>query len=173
MKAVKNIMLAGIFFTANLSSAALFAKGEDYSVKLKSIEKIHSQEKGGDELHVSITEFPKEGVPSHYQIPNFPSHWLSPYLYNVKDLTLWKKNVQSCTDLKVVFSLVEEDIPPWNLDDLLGSVTLDLKCDKGKMVSSWLIPNSANTEALGKDSGEFKFKGEGAEYKLNFQLDKK
>lgn len=172
MFVVKSLIYAGIFFTAILSSTSLFAE-EDFSVKLKSIEKIKAQEKGGDELHVSVTEFPKEGKPSHYQIPNFPSHWLSPYLYNVKNLTLWQKNMKSCTDVKVVFSLVEEDLAPWNTDDLLGAVTLDLKCEQGKMVSSWSIPNNNITEKVEKKPGEFVFKGEKAEYNLNFQVEKK
>lgn len=173
MSAVKNLILTGVFCAANLLSSSIFAENMHFSVKLKSIEKIQEEEKGGDELHISITEFPKEGRPSHYQIPNFPSHWLSPYLYNIKDLTLWNKNLQSCTDVKVVFSLVEEDFEPLNIDDLLGSVALDLKCEKGKMISSWSIPDSANTEQVGKKSGEFKFKGDKTEYRLNFQLERK
>lgn len=173
MSIVKRLILITVFFNGVFLSGAIFSKNIDFSVKLKSIEKIKTKERGGDELYISVTEFPKEGTPSHYQIPAFPSHWSSSYLHNIKDLTLWNKDLESCTDVKVVFSLIEEDIAPWNIDDLLGSAVLDLKCDKGEMISSWSIPNNANTKQVEKKSGAFKFEGKGASYQLNFQLERK
>jgi hypothetical protein len=173
MSTVKPIFLTAVIFTAHLWSTPLLADNPSYSVKLQSIEKIRSAEKDGDELFISVTEFPEEGVPKNYQIPSFPTHWLSAHLKNVKDVTLWQKDMQTCKGVKVVFSLVEEDVPPWNLNDLLGSVVLDLKCENGKAVPNWTIPNKENTEKLTEGPSKFLFKGYNSEYHADFHLENK
>lgn len=161
-----------IFTVCFLGMTTLYAD-EEYSVKLEHIEKIKSQEKRGDELYISVTEFPTVGTPSHYQIPNFPTHWLSARLTNVKDVTIWRKNIKSCDNVKVIFSLVEQDIAPWNIDDLLGSVELTLTCENGKLVPNWVIPNSAITQKVQNEKDSFSFTGENAVYRAHFKLEQK
>lgn len=170
LKAAISSLSVGI---ASMAMISPLMAVEQYSVKLERIEKIQSQEKKGDELYFSITEFPQKGQPRHYQIPSFPAHWLSGYLSSVNNVTLWQKSMQSCDETKVIFSLVEEDLPPWNLDDLLGSVELNLKCEQGKLVPHWSIPNQKITEATPNVNGGFQFKGDSSEYRATFKLEQK
>lgn len=173
MKVVKYGSIAVSTIIAVLFACTSLQAQEEFSVKLQEIQKIKPQEKRGDELFISVTEFPKGQTPRHYQIPSFPTHWLSNYLTNVKDVSLWQKNIQGCQDVKVIFSLVEEDFAPWNLDDLLGSVELNVKCEQGKFVTDWIIPNKEITEPLANEKNTFTFKGNKAEYRARFKLEQK
>lgn len=152
-------------------------EAETWSVKLQSIEAIRPQEYWGDELYISVTEFPEQGVPSRYQIPHYPGHWLSDYLKKVQGVTLWKKRWDQCKNVQIIFSLVEEDLEPWDLDDLLGSVELRLRCENGKVKAQWLIPDKENTVRLEDQDGSFLFSGKKYEYRakllFNEGLDRK
>lgn len=157
-----------------LVNTNIFAQSEEIAVKLKKIESIHTQEKYGDELYISVTEFPaKEDQPRHYQVPAFPTHWLSRYLQNMHDVVIWKKSVDQCEPVDLLISLVETDVIPWNVDDLLGSIELKVKCVNGKAVDEWSIPNPKITTKIANEKNAFSFTGEKAEYRAVFNLDKK
>jgi len=150
------------------STSVLAQKEKVLSVKLKSLEVIQPEKKGGDELYISVTEFPQGEIPTHYQIPTPPSHWLSKYANGVKDVVLWKKPMQQCEPLNLLISLVEEDHPFWQMEDLLGSIELKVTCVKGKAVEQWVIPNSKITSGSKND---FLFTGKQAKYRLKFKLE--
>lgn len=173
MKVVKYGSIAVSTIIVALFASPVLQAREEFSVKLQEIQKIKSQEERGDELFISVTEFPKGQTPRHYQIPSFPTHWLSTYLTSVKDVSLWQKNIQGCQDVKVIFSLVEEDLAPWNLEDLMGSVELNVKCEQGKFVTNWIVPNKEITEPLANEKNTFTFKGNKAEYRARFKLEQK
>ncbi len=158
-------------FAISVFASPSFAQTEQIAVKLKTLEVIRQQEKSGDELYISVTEFPTVGSPSHYQIPSYPTHWLSKYLTNVKDVVIWKKNLNHCEPIDLLISLVEEDFAPWNMDDSLGSVQLKVQCVNGKAVEQWTIPNSKDTSKVSNDNNAFTFTGEGANYKATFSLE--
>ena len=107
MKISRTLLLSVAFFTVNIWSHSLLAMEGAFSVNLKKLELVKEQERDGDELYISVTEFPKKGTPKTYQIPNSPSHWLSRHLDGVKDVPLWSTQLKSCTDTQVVFSLVK------------------------------------------------------------------
>lgn len=165
----KGLLMTALLLVANPVSA----QDEKMVIKLDVIEKIHAQEKGGDELYFSITEFPSKGRPSHYQIPEFPSHWLSEHLKGVQNVILWEKASKECEPVKVIISLVEEDLPPWNIDDLLGSIELNVKCENGKLATQWNIPNKENTAVIGNVNNAFSFSGKNAEYHAIFSFEKR
>jgi len=152
---------------------------QEVSVDLQKLKVIQEQEKSGDELYFSVTEVPldkkwekgKFPLPKHYQVPAFPSHWLSKYADKIHDVTLWKKTGKGCESTDVLFSLVEEDTPPWNLDDLLGSVKLQMRCENGKTVTHWEIPDSKITASVPQKSNTFSFTGDGAEYSGTFKVE--
>ncbi|MBI2791971.1 MAG: hypothetical protein HYX61_08435 [Gammaproteobacteria bacterium] len=149
----------------------VYAQNEMLEVKLQSLQVVKTQEKYGDELYISVTEFPLNKKASHYQIPAFPSHWLSKYLHNVKDVVIWQKSLNQCEPVNLLISLVEEDLTPWNIDDTLGSVELKVECVNGKAVEKWVIPDPKNTTKTKDDGNEFSFSGENAEYKAIFKVE--
>jgi hypothetical protein len=168
---IQLFLLFSISFSGNIASAATETK-EQLTIKLEELEKIKSQEKGGDELYFSITEYPARSPARHYQVPSFPSHWVSDYFKSLKNIVLWQKDMTTCEPTEIIFSLVEEDLPPWDPDDLLGSAKLKISCDAGKVVKEWIVPNKVNTnEEELKDKTVFEFKGEGADYRATFKVE--
>ena len=151
---------------------------EEISITLEKLDVVHQQEKCCDELYFSVTEVPRDAkcekckfrLPKHYQVPNYPSHWLSKYSNKINNITLWKKTVNGCESTDVVFSLVEEDLPPWNLDDLLGSIELKIRCENGKLATHWEIPNGKITAQIADNPNGFSFTGKKAEYHGLFKI---
>lgn len=147
------------------------AQKENIAVTLKNLEVIQTQEKGGDELFISVTEFPTQENARHYQIPAYPTHWLSKYLKNVKDVVIWQKSLNHCEPIDLLISLVEEDFAPWDLDDSLGSVELKVECVNGQSVEKWIIPDTKNTVKINGNDNGFSFTGHKAEYRAIFKLE--
>ncbi|MGD9592321.1 MAG: hypothetical protein AB7V32_07365, partial [Candidatus Berkiella sp.] len=131
---------------------------------------VQPQESGGDELYFSVTEYPAKGSPKHYQVPSFPSHWLSKYLPNVKDIVLWKSSSSQCESADLLITLVEEDLAPWNIDDALGSVSLKVECINGKAVETWSVPDDKTASKIPSKQGAFTFDGQGAKYQAQFSI---
>ncbi len=166
------LRIVGIILICAFGHAA-FAQGQEISVKLKNLKMIQQQEKGGDELYISVTEYPAQGKPIHYQVPSYPTHWLSKYITNVKDVVIWKKTDAKCEGAELLITLVEEDFVPWNMDDSLGSVALKVECVNGKAIEKWSIPDQKTAEKISNENGAFTFKGKGAQYKALFTIESK
>lgn len=162
-----------LFISLSLFVTPVWAEADNLTVKLEAIEKIQSQELGGDELYFTITEFPLGKSPSYYQIPGYPTHWLSDHLEKIKDIVLWKKSVRACENIDVVFSLVEKDLPPWNLDDDLGTVELKVRCENGQVKANWSIPNPKTAATILEGGSAFSFTGKNAEYHAVFKFEDK
>lgn len=159
------------FFGLSTFSTIALAQNQELQINLKSFNVVRPQEERGDELYISITEFPKNGLPKNYKVPPFPSHWLSQYLNNFKEMTLWRKSFNECEPLDLLITLVEEDSQPWDPDDSLGSVKLEISCINGKLDEKWNIPNAEKVAKINEKKNAFHFKGNNAEYDIQFSLD--
>lgn len=157
-----------ILLVSVLVASQLFAQ-EKISLRLQKLEVIQPQEQRGDEIFLHITEFPLNSKPKHYYIPHRPAHWLSKHLAQVQNINLWQKQ-GVCEPTNVLISLVEEDAEPWNINDLLGSVMLRIKCENGKINKEWSIPDSKNT-SYGDVENVFQFQGKNANYRATFLLE--
>lgn len=160
-----SLLLVGMCFFAPQCFAA-----QNYAVQLEWIKRIERQEERGDELYFNVTEYSNKSNPTFYQVPSFPTHWLSQYLENVKDVVLWQKPLQEGESVQLIFSLVERDAPPWNVDDLLGSVKLNVKLDSGHLQKEWKIPNKEITERVEGKTNTFDFEGDEGHYRVKFRL---
>lgn len=148
-------------------------------LRLVSLEMIRHGEIGGDELYMSITEFPKSTSQKkgrHYQIPKLPIHWTSDVVGKIHDLTLWKGTLEDNDAVTLLVSLIEYDSAPWDLDDLIGSIKVRMRVnDEGKLQSEWTVPN--NVEVLPEEliiNGEkllrFNYSGDNGHYVVTYQL---
>ena len=99
---------------------------------LENVTAIKSSEEV-DELYMAVTTYPSSGRPSHKQIPEFPRYWLSSHLGHVKDVQLWKGSLKPSESVNIHLSLIERDVPPFNVDDLVGTVILKILNSKGKI----------------------------------------
>ena len=116
-----------------------------FQVNLLTIKAVNTGERGGDELYLDVTKFSVDGDHKHIRIPEHPMYWPSEHLEKVNNLSVWKGELVNGQSIELVFSLVEHDIPPWNVDDLIGTVRLKLMNDNGDLVSNWSMPNRATS----------------------------
>jgi hypothetical protein len=137
---------------------------------LEKIEVVRTAEDlSGDQVYVNITEYSSMDKPTMHRVPEYPSHWLSKYIDKVKNIPLWNKPIKDAESVELIISVVESDAPPWDVDDLIGSVKLKVYIEKGKLEQEWSIPNNAIVKKEG-EMGHFVLTGDGAEYKISLKL---
>jgi hypothetical protein len=120
-----------------ITSFSCWAEPQLVTLKLNAIEKFKSTEKRGDELYFHITEYSSLSAPVHRLVPEYPINWLSDYLSDVKNTTLWERSLREGEAVELVLSLTERDVPPWNLDDLVGTIKVKFRHDGNALVQEW------------------------------------
>lgn len=157
-----------------LFAGTLHAKDLHAVIKLVSIESTQSSESYSDEVYFSVLESRDTGSPEMYRVPNFPLHWQTKDLPNMRDIKLWEGDLQDNQSAQVVLSLIEHDMPPWNVDDHIGSAKVTLKNQKGKIDIKWGQPSfNDQPEVTQADLKVPKYvmMGEGAHYTLQFHVE--
>lgn len=103
---------------------------------LSSLEAVVTQE-NIEELFVAVTSYSTKNQPSHQEVPSFPRYWLSSHLDKVKNVLIWQGNILSQEKVTIHLSLIERDAPPFDVDDLIGTIIITLNnTEKGVMVSA-------------------------------------
>lgn len=161
--------------SSSTSSPKSSAKTLPVSVKLAEIKAEKTSEKKGDELYFHVTKYSNLGHSVESRIPIFPEHWLSKQLNKVKNVEIWKGSLKEGESIKLIISLLDQDLPPWDADDLLGSAQLMLSNQKGKLKTEWVVPVFEETEEVemlkpGKPQ-HYLFKGAGSLYDVAFSVE--
>lgn len=140
------------------------------SVELQSIEVVKTSEKGGDELYIDITQYSNLGESKIDRIPEAPLHWVSSQLDQIKNVPLWKGTIRDNEEMKLFISVVEQDNPPIDVDDLIGTALVMLKNDRGHLKTNFDLPvfeDRANQKThAGQDPREFIMQGDNSNYKV-------
>lgn len=130
-----------------------------------------SDKKNGDRLYFDIAEYRQGELQQFYRIPKKPVHFLSQAIEKVKDVTLWRGTVKEGQAVDLAISLIEEDFPPWNLDDLIGVIKVKLQNNAGKLTTDWRMPNKGQLiSSRLAEQVRFRLTGSGADYKVDLQL---
>lgn len=157
-------------------STAWAAKSVSPELILMHINPIKTLESSGDELYFDITEYPSSGKASHMRIPEYPLHWPSRHVKKLKEVSLWHKTLAPEQAVTLIVSLVEQDTPPWNTDDLIGTVRLHVKNVEGRLEYSWSTPNRADAPVSVQSrygtAQKFQLLGEGGNYELFLRMGK-
>ncbi len=163
-----------LLFMGCLVSLGISAKEFPVVVKLHTIKAERTLNAKGDDLYFEVTQFPTEGEPGDSRIPLYPLHWLSNQLDEVKDLVLWTGVIKEGESTKLTLSLVDQEIPPWEPDDLIGGAQLILKNAKGELNKAWSVPPFAKAKEVELINGtypqRFVFKGDGSLYDVSFSV---
>lgn len=145
------------------------------ALHLLRIQTSQTTEKKGDELYLSILTFQSEGKPHHYQIPEFPLYWSSKSLDQIKNLKIWQNPLNPGEGVTLVLSLMEHDAPPWNSDDWIGSLKIQLRNNQGNLEMNWIVPNRAEgpVKVVSKfgEAEKIELSDGKATYSLYFYLD--
>lgn len=162
-------VIIGLFFIL-----PVFAKDLTVTLAVAQMQVVKKQEYTGDELYFNVAEYTKKGVQQFYRVPERPIHLRSNHLEHVKNFKLWHNTLKEGQSAQVIVSLVEEDLAPWDLDDLIGEVKVRLKNEGGKLITDWVMLNTTNHGEILKsdetDKRRFQLKGAGAHYRLDLQL---
>lgn len=113
------------------------------ALHLLRLQSLKTSDQKTDELYLSILTFESTGKPHHYQIPEFPLYWSSKNLDQIKNLKIWQNPLAVGQGVTLVLSLMEHDAPPWNSDDWIGSLKIQLRNNQGNLEMSWVVPNRA------------------------------
>jgi hypothetical protein len=158
---------------ACLGTSGAFAKTRMVEVKLIDIEAKHLSERTGDELFFTITEYPSKGNPKILRIPVFPLHWLSKDLNNIRNVLLWKGQIEDDRSVVLILSLMEQDLPLYGVDDHLGSAQVKIVNTKGKLVTTWGQPtfvDQPKVEQTTANTPDYLLFGGNGEYVLKFKV---
>jgi hypothetical protein len=145
-----------------------------FSLQLVELEAIKTTEKV-DELFMAVTSYPSKGRPLHREIPSFPRYWLSSHIKQIQNLSLWRGMLQDKEKITIQLSLIERDQPPFDTDDLIGTVTVKIVNNNNNLKVSWSMPNSTETgtELDVSDllsARVFTLKANGGEYITKFSI---
>lgn len=171
----KKIGIVLLLLCFSVSSFA--AKSVAPHVFLESIHCIKSTEKHGDELYLTVTSFPTKGKPKHRRLPEYPLFWPGRAIDKVQKLLLWNEKVNDGQGVRILVSLIEQDSPPWNLDDEIGSVSLKLYNNKGRIDVEWERPNVEASKKVSvkslRNNLVIKFSGKGQTYDIALKITEK
>lgn len=153
-------------------------------VKLNRIEAEKTTEQGGDEIYFNVTSYSSSGQSTMERTPQAPAHWNSKALDKVKDIILWEGNLDEGEEVKLILSVVEQEFPIWEHDELIGGAQLELKNQKGTLKPLWVVPqfeeqvdvemkSLPQDKANAKNSAVFLLKGAGAVYEVAFSVEQK
>lgn len=118
---------------------------------LSQIKALTEQESStGDELYLTLNARVSGGVIEYKRIPAKPGHWLSRHIDEVKQVNLWSQPLTEGQIATVNIELNDEDAEPFNPDDLLGLMLVQLKNEKGQLVVHWEIPHRTGVTAPNK-----------------------
>lgn len=150
-------------------------------IKLTRITADKTTEPDGDELYFNITSYSSLGRSRTERIPQEPAHWDSKYLDKVKDIILWEGSLQDAEEVKLILSVVEQEFPIWQDDELIGGAQVMLENKKGALKHEWVAPHfdeQTDVEMKGESAPHakdavFLLKGAGAVYEVAFSIEQK
>ena len=171
MKRTLLFALSSILF---IFSHIVCAKSIDPTLKLINIKSISTMEKRGDEVYMMVTVYPSDDKPKHYHIPKTPLYWPSEHLDKIKLLNIWHAEIKKDQAVTLILSLMDRDAPPWNTDDLIGEIKVQLKNNKGELESTWSLPNRTDPPitVMSKygEARKFELMNDGGKYELYLVL---
>lgn len=140
MKFITKFALTSILCVL-LSPVFAETKQQNYKIILESImQKTPTRDVFTDKVYASIIKYPQNQRPVMVRVPEFPTYWLANQLGEVKDITLYEDSIGLEESYYLIISFVEQDLEPWNADDLIGTIRLNLKNIAEKLENSWEVP---------------------------------
>lgn len=171
---MRDLARYSMVFALGICSLAAFADSPRLrpTVVLQDMQVLGHNEKDGDELYIAVTTYRNNGKTEHYRRPEYPLYWHSKHLQEVHHATLWQADLADGEAVTVIFSLIEADAPPWDTDDLLGTVHLHVENKAGYLVSEWKSKEHAylGTYSNHGKTQHFALHSEEGDYRLSLTI---
>lgn len=153
-----------------LASQCLYAKSVQKQIYMNNIQVNKTVEDLGDELYIMVTELNSKGTDRQFSIPTYPITWPSESIEQINNLMVWEGDLPEGESTEVIIELIEQDAPPFNVDDSLGSVRLKMKNHKGKILTEWGSFHDTSTHEGKNGKYTYYFKGHGGKYTAEFEM---
>jgi len=154
-----------------------WASDSQLSLHLATLQAEAITEERGDEVYLSISKYSNKNPPEEFRVPSKPLNWFFKKMDSIKNINLWEGKISEDETLKLVISVVEQDIPPWDVDDLIGTVQVNIQYAKSDRPQvTWMIPKmdgQPEIDDLGpvQDHGRhYVLRGENSKYDLVLHL---
>lgn len=157
IKSITVLALSLVFFFGGSMMKALQAE-EALQLKLIHLQAEALSEENGDEVYISVTKYSNINPPEEFRIPSSPDNWFFKRLGEASNVILWQGNLAKGEEIKLMISIAEQDFPPWDVDDLIGTLQVTLKEVKGRLVETWSIPTMDGQPKI-EDKGPVSGKG--------------
>lgn len=157
VKSITVLWLSSLLFFGGGLMAAAQAE-EALQLKLIHLQAEALSEENGDEVYISVTKYSNLNRPEEFRIPSSPDNWFFKRLTEANNVTLWQGSLAKGEEIKLMISIVEQDFPPWGVDDLIGTLQVMLKEVKGRLVEEWSIPKMDGQPKI-EDRGPVSGKG--------------
>ena len=119
----------------------------DLELKVNKLEILEHSERFGDEVYLHVLESHDEKLYEHH-LPKYPFYYREGHLKDFKPTILWKKSLNDSEKVTLFISLIEKDAAPWNIDDLIGQLTLTLKIVDEKLQATWDMVDKENLDKV-------------------------
>ena len=180
--AKKWVVLGTVLFIGFMSNSLLYAENSSATteksnnkttllrpaIQLDSLVPIKKTEKNKDEIYVSVSEFNSNGKNRYYTIPQSPVYWPDKSVNQISNFQLWQGKLPAKGATEVIISLIEQDTPPWNLDDLIGVIKIKMMNDAGQLRYEWY--QDGKLIGRQKDKISIHLMGQEGIYKANLSL---
>ncbi|RUR29233.1 hypothetical protein [Legionella qingyii] len=125
------------------SSMAFAVDNQELSPKLilNQIKMIKEGELLGDDLYFDISVLRIKQPTQYIRIPEFPLHFPSSKINTLQPTLLWSDPIKSGEKVILIVSLMDQDSKPFNPDDVIGLIRVELKNEKGNLHLQWSRPN--------------------------------
>ena len=140
-------------------------------IKLSKIVLEKLSENSSDELYFSVTKYSNKNESRLVRVPEFPTYWRSKDLNVLKNITLIEQKVAVGEEIQFILSLIEADALPFDPDNHIGSIQLNIINNGCSLIQQWKQPNLVDQTDVQQVSGklaEFNFVGAGGKYLVNF-----
>ena len=115
-----------------------------------------------------MSEFNSNGKNRYYTIPQSPVYWPDKSVNQISNFQLWQGKLPAKGATEVIISLIEQDTPPWNLDDLIGVIKIKMMNDAGQLRYEWY--QDGKLIGRQKDKISIHLMGQEGIYKANLSL---
>jgi hypothetical protein len=168
-----------IFSLSVVMAPAAAEEGEntDIVIKLSSIKPQLLNQKSGNKIYLTVASSSSLGNSKVNRIPAGPAYWQTKHLSTIHNLAVWEGAIKDNEEIKLVFTVVEQDALSWDTDNLMGSAQVGLTNKRGKLGQPWELPVfEEKVDAERVDDQEihhFILKANHSQYKVAFLLEAK
>lgn len=141
-------------------------------VHLQDLAQVKPHQKCGEELYINVEDVSSKKAKKTNAASSLPLYWRLSKNNCIKNITLWQGKLTEGELVKINFTVLERDLPPYEPNDQVGSMVLTLKNVDGVLKSHWVNgPNTKNTvqaNASAEDhvTTKFSMSGSGEVYEM-------